>query len=100
MKLLKIILLLIKGFPLAGKTLYDLKSRKFFHIKAIYLTGVEAGGFVGYYNDAHSNIYRQMLSYEFLSGCMLVGHIDKFPFSELDKGINAWKVKGYSIRDS
>jgi len=90
---MKVISLILRGFPLAGRTLYDPKHNKFVHAKAMFLRGAECGGFCNFYSDAHTTIDRQMLSYSYLSDCILVDSIDKFPFAELDNVISAWRVK-------
>lgn len=83
MKILRILKFLLCGMPLAGKTLYDPRVNKFVHVKAIFLTGAECGDSCVFYNDAHTNIQRQMLSYDILSGYIVVGNIDKFKYAEL-----------------
>lgn len=92
---MKRIQLFLKSFPMAGGIFYVPSQHQFIHVKAMYLTGIECGGFCEYYSDAKTTITRQFLSYGLLSKCLLVNHIDKFQFAQPEKiGKNhlAWKA--------
>lgn len=93
---MKKVKLFLTAFPMAGRTFYSPKMRQFVQVKAMFLKGAECGGFCTYYEDSHTNIERQMISYGFLADCELVGEIDTFKYAKLEqiaKGCFAWRGK-------
>ena len=75
---------------------YDPRRKEFCVTKFSQDNGIVCTGFSRWYDDAHTNIDRQVLSYEFLWRCKRVGAIDKFPFAELARvteGMKAYKAK-------
>ena len=84
---------------MVGRVFYNPKLRQFVQVKAMYWSGAECGGYSNFYSDAQTVITRQMLSYDTLADCLLVGNIDKFKYAELvnisldHRPYYAWKAK-------
>jgi hypothetical protein len=85
--------LFLKAFPMAGRIFYSPRFHQFVQVKCIYWNNAECGGFTNYYEDARTNILRQVLSYAFLADCILINAIDTFEFAEFRPDISAWKAK-------
>lgn len=79
--------------PYQDATYFDPQTNRFTQEKFAQDNGVVCSGFCEYYNDAKTDIQRQVISYDYLWGCKRVGAVDKLPEAKLCPLVKAYKVR-------
>ncbi len=82
--------------PYQRTTFYDPRTHSFLGVHFTQDNGIVTGSFCSYYDDAHTNIARQVVSYDYLWGCEIVGAVDRFHAAELCLVTGSYCVTGHS----